>query len=164
MDKLEEKALEFRPKMLICGASAYPRDLDYKRFREIADKVGAHLMMDMAHIRCVYVCFCWVRACVPQSSALVPARVDAHPHMHKQTQTYTLLFCSGLVAAGVMSSPFEYADVVTTTTHKSLRGPRAGMIFCRKVCVCCAEEVHVFHSFILCILWRKLCKQTVSLW
>jgi len=52
MDKLEEKALEFRPKMIICGASAYPRDLDYKRFREIADKVGAYLMMDMAHIRC----------------------------------------------------------------------------------------------------------------
>jgi glycine hydroxymethyltransferase len=53
MDKLEERALEFRPKMIICGASAYPRDWDYKRFREIADKVGAFLMVDMAHIRCV---------------------------------------------------------------------------------------------------------------
>jgi len=53
MDKLEEKAVEFRPRMLICGASAYPRDFDYKRFREIADKVGAYLMMDMAHIRSV---------------------------------------------------------------------------------------------------------------
>ncbi|KAF5834402.1 serine hydroxymethyltransferase-domain-containing protein [Dunaliella salina] len=87
--KLNQEALDFRPKMLICGASAYPRDLDYKRFREIADKVGAYLMMDMAHI-------------------------------------------SGLVAAGMLASPFEYADIVTTTTHKSLRGPRAGMIFCRK--------------------------------
>lgn len=89
MDKLEEKALEFRPKMLICGASAYPRDWDYKRFREIADKVGAYLMVDMAHI-------------------------------------------SGLVAAQVLASPFEYADIVTTTTHKSLRGPRSGVIFYRK--------------------------------
>ena len=51
MDKLEERALEFRPKMIICGYSAYPRDLDYKRFREIADKAGAYLMVDMAHIR-----------------------------------------------------------------------------------------------------------------
>jgi len=89
MDKLEEKALEFRPKMIICGASAYSRDWDYKRFREIADKVGAYLIVDMAHI-------------------------------------------SGLVAAEVLSSPFEHADVVTTTTHKSLRGPRAGMIFFRR--------------------------------
>lgn len=89
MAKLEEKAMEFRPKMIICGASAYPRDWDYKRFREIADKVGAFLMVDMAHI-------------------------------------------SGLVAAEVLSSPFEWADIVTTTTHKSLRGPRAGMIFFRR--------------------------------
>ena len=88
-DKLEEKALDFRPKMIICGGSAYARDWDYKRFREIADKVGAWLVMDMAHI-------------------------------------------SGLVAAGVANQPFEYCDVVTTTTHKSLRGPRAGMIFYRK--------------------------------
>jgi len=88
-DKLEEKAMDFRPKMLICGGSAYPRDWDYKRFREIADKCGAMLMMDMAHI-------------------------------------------SGLVAAKEQASPFEYCDVVTTTTHKSLRGPRAGMIFFRR--------------------------------
>ncbi|GLI61008.1 hypothetical protein VaNZ11_003270 [Volvox africanus] len=89
MDKLEEKATEYRPKIIICGASAYPRDWDYQRFREIADKVGALLMVDMAHI-------------------------------------------SGLVAAGTLASPFEYADIVTTTTHKSLRGPRAGMIFFRR--------------------------------
>jgi len=88
-DRLEEKALEYRPKMIICGGSAYSREWDYKRFREIADKVGAYLLMDMAHI-------------------------------------------SGLVAAGVVQSPFDYADIVTTTTHKSLRGPRAGMIFMRK--------------------------------
>lgn len=88
-DKLEEKALDFRPRMIICGGSAYPRDWDYKRFRAIADKVGAYLLMDMAHI-------------------------------------------SGLVAAGEAAQPFEYCDVVSTTTHKSLRGPRAGMIFFRK--------------------------------
>ncbi|KAF6252491.1 serine hydroxymethyltransferase 2 [Scenedesmus sp. NREL 46B-D3] len=88
-ERLEEKALEFRPKMIIAGGSAYAREWDYKRFRQIADKVGAYLLVDMAHI-------------------------------------------SGLVAAGVVDSPFECADVVTTTTHKSLRGPRAGMIFMRK--------------------------------
>ncbi|KAG2488048.1 hypothetical protein HYH03_013353 [Edaphochlamys debaryana] len=89
MDRLEEKAIEYRPKIIICGASAYPRDWDYARFREIADKVGALLMVDMAHI-------------------------------------------SGLVCSKVLTSPFEYADIVTTTTHKSLRGPRAGMIFFRR--------------------------------
>ncbi|XP_078432727.1 serine hydroxymethyltransferase 4 [Wolffia australiana] len=88
-DKLEEKALDFRPKMIICGGSAYPRDWDYARFRAIADKCGALLLCDMAHI-------------------------------------------SGLVAAQEAANPFEYCDVVTTTTHKSLRGPRSGMIFYRK--------------------------------
>lgn len=88
-DKLEENALTFRPKLIICGGSAYPREWDYARFRAIADKVGAYLMMDMAHI-------------------------------------------SGLVAAQEAAQPFEYADIVTTTTHKSLRGPRAGMIFFRR--------------------------------
>jgi glycine hydroxymethyltransferase len=79
----------FRPKILICGASAYPRDFDYARLRKVADAVGAYLMTDMAHI-------------------------------------------SGLVAAGVLKNPFEYSHIVTTTTHKSLRGPRAGMIFFRR--------------------------------
>ncbi|KAH9564499.1 hypothetical protein CY35_04G028200 [Sphagnum magellanicum] len=88
-DKLEEKALDFRPKMIISGGSAYPRDWDFARMRAIADKCGSMLMCDMAHI-------------------------------------------SGLVAAQVANQPFEYCDVVTTTTHKSLRGPRAGMIFYRK--------------------------------
>ncbi|XP_026460421.1 serine hydroxymethyltransferase 3, chloroplastic-like, partial [Papaver somniferum] len=89
-DMLEKTATLFRPKLIIVGVSAYPRDFDYPRMRKIADSVGAFLMMDMAHI-------------------------------------------SGLVAASVLSDPFEYCDVVTTTTHKSLRGPRGGMIFFKKV-------------------------------
>ena len=84
-DALEKKALELKPKMIIAGASAYSRIIDFKRFREIADKVGAYLMVDMAHI-------------------------------------------AGLVAVGLHPSPIPYADVVTTTTHKTLRGPRGGMI------------------------------------
>lgn len=88
-DKLAENAALFKPAMIICGGSAYPREWDYKRFRQIADDNGALLMMDMAHI-------------------------------------------SGLVAAQEAADPFQYCDVVTTTTHKSLRGPRAGMIFFRK--------------------------------
>lgn len=88
-DRLEELALLYRPRLIICGASAYARDWDYARMREIADKAGAMLMCDMAHY-------------------------------------------SGLVAAGELTSPFPFCDVVTTTTHKSLRGPRQGMIFCRR--------------------------------
>jgi len=88
-DKLAENARLFRPKLIIAGASAYSRDIDYKRMREICDEVGAYLMADMAHI-------------------------------------------SGLVAAGIVESPFQYADIVTTTTHKSLRGPRGGMIFFKR--------------------------------
>jgi glycine hydroxymethyltransferase len=88
-DGLEKSAEEFKPNMIIVGASGYPRDLDYKRFREICDKVGALLMADIAHT-------------------------------------------SGLIATGLLASPFDYADIVTTTTHKSLRGPRSGMIFFRK--------------------------------
>lgn len=88
-DKLEESARIFKPKIIIAGISCYSRCLDYKRFRQIADAIGAYLFADMAHI-------------------------------------------SGLVAAGVISSPFKFADVVSTTTHKSLRGPRAGVIFYRK--------------------------------
>jgi glycine hydroxymethyltransferase len=88
-DELARLALIFKPKMIIAGASAYPRDWDYARMREIADSVGAYLMADMAHI-------------------------------------------SGLVATGQANSPFEHCDVVTSTTHKSLRGPRSGIIFSRK--------------------------------
>merc|ERR1712187_761829 len=85
-DELRKQALLFRPAMILCGASAYPRVMDFAKFREIADEVGALLMADIAHI-------------------------------------------SGLVATKQHPSPFEHCDVVTTTTHKSLRGPRAGMIF-----------------------------------
>ncbi len=88
-DEMERIALECHPKMIIAGASAYGRTIDFKRFREVADKVGAYLMVDMAHI-------------------------------------------AGLVAAGVHPSPIPYADVVTTTTHKTLRGPRGGMILANK--------------------------------
>ncbi len=88
-DELEKIALESKPKMIVAGASAYPRIIDFKRFREIADKVGAYLMVDMAHI-------------------------------------------AGLVAAGLHPSPVPYADFVTTTTHKTLRGPRGGMILCKE--------------------------------
>ncbi|KAF7803618.1 serine hydroxymethyltransferase 7 [Senna tora] len=88
-DKLEERALDFRPKILICGGSSYPREWDYTRFRHIADKCGAVLMCDMAQI-------------------------------------------SGLIAAKECANPFDYCDIVTSTTHKSLRGPRGGIIFYRK--------------------------------
>ena len=88
-DKLEELAKLFKPKLLICGGSAYPRDWDYQRFRTIADSVGAYLMCDMAHI-------------------------------------------SGLVATEELSDPFPYCDIVTSTTHKTLRGPRSGLIFYKK--------------------------------
>ena len=87
-DLLASQALDIRPKLIIAGGSAYPRILDFKRFREIADSVGAILMVDMAHF-------------------------------------------AGLVAGGVHPNPLEYADVVTTTTHKTLRGPRGGMVLSR---------------------------------
>jgi glycine hydroxymethyltransferase len=88
MDELERKAMEHKPKMIVAGYSAYSRILDFKRFREIADKVGAYLFVDMAHF-------------------------------------------AGLVAAGLHPNPVPYAHFVTTTTHKTLRGPRGGMIICK---------------------------------
>ena len=88
-DEVERLALEYKPKLILAGASAYPRIIDFKRFREIADKVGSYFMVDMAHI-------------------------------------------AGLVAAGLHPNPVEYADVVTSTTHKTLRGPRGGLILCRE--------------------------------
>ena len=88
-EDVRAKALEFRPKMIVAGASAYCRTIDFPKFREICDEIGAVLMVDMAHI-------------------------------------------AGLVAAGEHPSPFPYADVVTTTTHKTLRGPRGGMILANK--------------------------------
>lgn len=88
-DDVLEKARQHKPKLIVAGASAYPRAIDFKKFREIADEVGAYLMVDMAHI-------------------------------------------AGLVAAGLHENPVPYADFVTTTTHKTLRGPRGGMILCKE--------------------------------
>lgn len=88
-DEVLKVAKETQPKLIVAGASAYPRGIDFKRFKEIADEVGAKLMVDMAHI-------------------------------------------AGLVAAGLHQNPVDYADFVTTTTHKTLRGPRGGMIFCKE--------------------------------
>jgi glycine hydroxymethyltransferase len=88
-EDVRQKALEHKPKLIVAGASAYPRAIDFAKFREIADEVGAYLMVDMAHI-------------------------------------------AGLVAAGLHQNPVPYADFVTTTTHKTLRGPRGGMILCRE--------------------------------
>lgn len=86
---VESKALEFKPRMIVAGASAYPRKIDFKKFKEIADKVGAYFMVDMAHI-------------------------------------------AGLVCTGYHMSPVPYADFVTSTTHKTLRGPRGGLILCKE--------------------------------
>ena len=88
-DEVRKIALKHKPKLIVAGASAYPRALDFKKFREIADEVGAILMVDMAHI-------------------------------------------AGLVAAGLHQNPVHYAQIVTTTTHKTLRGPRGGMIICNQ--------------------------------
>lgn len=88
-EQVRDLALNIRPKLIVAGASAYPREIDFKRFREIADEVGAYLMVDMAHI-------------------------------------------AGLIAANVHPSPVPYADFVTSTTHKTLRGPRGGIILCKK--------------------------------
>lgn len=86
-DKVREIALECKPQLIMCGASAYPREIDYKRFRQIADEVGAYLVADIAHV-------------------------------------------AGLIVAGVHQSPVGYAHVITSTTHKTLRGPRGGLIMC----------------------------------
>lgn len=88
-DKVLEKAKEVKPKLIVCGASAYPREIDFKKFREIADEVGAILMADIAHI-------------------------------------------AGLIVAGEHNDPIPYCDVVTSTTHKTLRGPRSGIILCKE--------------------------------
>ncbi|MFD2446783.1 serine hydroxymethyltransferase [Bacillus sp. CGMCC 1.16607] len=88
-EDVREKALQHKPKLIVAGASAYPRAIDFAKFREIADEVGAYLMVDMAHI-------------------------------------------AGLVAAGLHQNPVPFADFVTTTTHKTLRGPRGGMILCKE--------------------------------
>lgn len=88
-EDVEKKAIEYKPKLILAGASAYPRKIDFKKFREIADEIGAYFMVDMAHI-------------------------------------------AGLVCAGEHESPVPYADFVTSTTHKTLRGPRSGLILCKE--------------------------------
>ena len=88
-EEVRRIAMEVKPKLIVAGASAYPREIDFKKFREIADEVGAYLMVDMAHI-------------------------------------------AGLVAAGLHGSPVPYAHFVTSTTHKTLRGPRGGIILCKQ--------------------------------
>lgn len=88
-EEIQKNVDDFKPNLLIVGASAYPRDFDYKKFREIADSAGAYLLADISHI-------------------------------------------SGLIAAGFANNPFDFVDVVTSTTHKTLRGPRSGMIFFNK--------------------------------
>ena len=88
-EALMRDAQEFKPTLIVAGASAYPREIEYNRFREVCDKVGAYLLADICHVR-------------------------------------------GLVATGLQNRPFEYADVVMTTTHKSLQGPRASIIFSKK--------------------------------
>eukprot|EP00834_Sanchytrium_tribonematis_P001146 NODE_25_length_41203_cov_0.917113.p11 type:complete len:371 gc:universal NODE_25_length_41203_cov_0.917113:37209-38321(+) len=98
-EQLRKNALLFKPKLIICGASAYPRDFDYQKLREIANSVNALLMCDMAHF-------------------------------------------SGLVASQELTNPFDYCDLITTTTHKTLRGPRAGMIFCKKGIQIDGEAAH----------------------
>jgi glycine hydroxymethyltransferase len=97
-DEVERLAREHRPKMIVAGGSAYPRTLDFPRFRQIADSVGAVLLVDMAHI-------------------------------------------SGLVAAGLHPNPCEYADIVTSTTHKTLRGPRSGLILCKRQYAAAVDKV-----------------------
>ena len=97
-DEVERLAREHRPKMIVAGGSAYPRTLDFPRFRQIADSVGAVLLVDMAHI-------------------------------------------SGLVAAGLHPNPCEYADIVTSTTHKTLRGPRSGLILCKQQYAAAVDKV-----------------------
>merc|ERR1712002_916614 len=101
-DAMEKSAGLFKPNVIIAGVSCYSRNLDYKRFKEIADQNGSWLMADMAHV-------------------------------------------AGLVAAGLVPSPFEYCDVVTSTVHKTLRGPRAGIIFCRKGFKCVDKKDQDIH-------------------
>ena len=110
-EDVRQKALESKPKLIVAGASAYPRAIDFAKFREIADEVGAYLMVDMAHI-------------------------------------------AGLVAAGLHESPIPYADITTSTTHKTLRGPRGGMILCKE-----QYAKLIFHSRVTMQEFKEVCEK-----
>ena len=109
-DEMERLAMEHKPKLIVAGASAYGRAIDFKRFREVADKAGAYLMVDMAHI-------------------------------------------AGLVATGLHQSPIPYADVVTTTTHKTLRGPRGGMILANQEAADSLTLIKQYSRELRAVLW-----------
>jgi hypothetical protein len=116
-DDLAHLSSNFRPRLIIAGFSAYPRNYDYKRMRQICDSVGALLLSDMAHI-------------------------------------------SGLVAADLTANPFEYSDIVTTTTHKTLRGPRSGLIFFRKGVQRTTPAGKVFVFVRVCLFFRRITKKS----
>ena len=118
-DDLERLALEIKPQLIVAGASAYPRQIDFKRFKEIADKVGAYLMVDMAHI-------------------------------------------AGLVAAGLHQNPCDYADIVTSTTHKTLRGPRGGIILTNNEEIAKKVDKNVFPGIQGGPLMHVICAKAVS--
>ena len=122
-DELERLAIENKPKLILAGASAYAREIDFKKIREIADKVGSIFMVDMAHI-------------------------------------------AGLVAAGLHQNPVKYADIVTSTTHKTLRGPRGGLILCKEEYAKKIDKAifpgtqgrttYACYCWKSCVLWRSI--------
>ena len=118
-EELEKIALEVKPRLIVAGASAYPRAIDFKRFKEIADKVGAYLMVDMAHI-------------------------------------------AGLVAAGLHQNPCDYADIVTSTTHKTLRGPRGGIILTNNEEIAKKIDKNVFPGIQGGPLMHVICAKAVA--
>ena len=118
-EELERIALEVKPRLIVAGASAYPREIDFKRFKEIADKVGAYLMVDMAHI-------------------------------------------AGLVAAGLHQNPCDYADIVTSTTHKTLRGPRGGIILTNNEEIAKKIDKNVFPGIQGGPLMHVICAKAVA--
>ena len=118
-EELERIALEVKPQLIVAGASAYPREIDFKRFKEIADKVGAYLMVDMAHI-------------------------------------------AGLVAAGLHQNPCDYADIVTSTTHKTLRGPRGGIILTNNEEIAKKIDKNVFPGIQGGPLMHVICAKAVA--
>ncbi len=154
-EKLAENALLFRPKMILCGGSAYAREWDYPALRKIADSVGAILLCDMAHYRYTDCLSCHSRfslrldlcSLITENSSTRKETLPSHARQRTTPLGRTLMRAcataavatvlpgplpSGLVAAKLLESPFKLCDVVTTTTHKTLRGPRSGIIFFRR--------------------------------